>query len=117
MDTVYVKRLSVATVFRLVGIAIMWTVPPLFVLDTLGVDIIQTDFTWNNEPVSGPALLIIEPLFGVVISALSALVLGVFMAVGLWLHSLVQPIRVDYVPHGDASSTAGSIPNTAAGQD
>ena len=117
MDTLRVRRLRGATIFRLVlvgnilGMAATCTI--LAVPASLGTHVLK----WNGEHVTGAMALLAGPFTG----AFVGLILGLFTVlpvyVGLRLYSLWQGLDLEYVPleTKDEAAVSGRVDSDTQG--
>jgi hypothetical protein len=93
-ESITVTRLSTWTLFKLTGIgltlALVLSTVILGVLAIVGLG----EVSWNGRALPGAIGLMAAPLIGAAVAAVFTVVLGVWMALGLWLYSMLGPITL-----------------------
>ena len=88
--TLNVRRLSTGSVFKLFAVGTLCSFVPFSVLmGVLALFGLKT-LTWNHEQLFGVKALLMGPVIGALISGIMTLILGGFVALGLWLYSKVS---------------------------
>ena len=93
-----VKKLSMGTVYRLVGLGCLFSIVPFSVLMGLMAIGGADTLSWNNQPITGIKAVLVSPFIGVFISLLFTAIFGTLVWLGLWLHSFVRPMKLVYKP-------------------
>jgi hypothetical protein len=93
-ETITVARVSTWTLFKLAGIGLTLAL----VLSTFLIAVCAI-FGFGEVSLNGRALpaatgLMVAPLIGLVLAAIFTVALGAWMALGLWLYSLLGPITL-----------------------
>lgn len=102
MQAFEIKKLSVGTVFKLVGVGLLFSFVPFTILmgcmAALGMDTLF----WNNQPLHGWVAIVSAPFIGLFLTAAFTLLIGSAATFGLWVYSLLGSISIAYKP-ADAS--------------
>ncbi|TWT17087.1 hypothetical protein FQY83_17490 [Luteimonas marina] len=93
-----VKRISVGTTFKLVGVGFLFSVLPFTVLAGCTAAMGLNSLSWNGEPLTGWTALIASPFIGVFLSAFFTMIFGSAIAFGLWVYSLFGPYGISFKP-------------------
>ena len=101
------RAIRIGSVYKLVFIGLMASLVPLGlllgVMAWIGFDTVN----WNGMPVSGPAGVVAGLLAGLWAALAFTLMMGSFMALGLWLWSRWRPIRLWVRPEPDDAAEGG----------
>lgn len=92
--TISIKRLSVASVYKLFAIGLTCGFVPLGVVFGVLAFFGAKTVTWNGDNLTGFSGLLVGPALSVMIAFLFTLVAGSACALGLWLFSLVRPVEI-----------------------
>ncbi len=96
MELLEVKKLSAGTVYKLIAIGSVVGFLPLGLLAGILGALDFSTVTWNGQPVVGLSAILVAPL---VMGFMGLFFTGLFGSVtvlGLWLYSLVKPIKIYY---------------------
>jgi hypothetical protein len=103
-QTLTVRQVSTSTIYKLVALGSVCAVVPLFTLigwlSVLGLGSAQ----WNGQAITGLKGVLMSPLIGLLLSLMLTVVVGSLLALGLWLYSLVRPIRLAYWQDDEGAS-------------
>ena len=95
---VELRSISVATIFKLVGIGLLFSVFPAMIILGFVCGFGLLTMYYNGQPIHGWQPMVLSPILGLVIVAGLTAVIGVAMTVGLWLYSLLGPYSIAYKP-------------------
>lgn len=96
MQSVRVAKISVGTVYKLIGVGSLCGFVPLGLLFGVLGSMGFSTVTWNHQTVKGLPALYAGPLIGVFIAVLFTVLLGSVVALGLWLYAMFRPITIEY---------------------
>lgn len=89
-----IQRISVGTLFKLVGFGLALTLMPFSILMGCLAMFGASTVGWNQQPVTGFAGLLAAPLIGLCLTIIFTILIGSCMALGLWLYSRFRPITL-----------------------
>jgi hypothetical protein len=98
MQEVLIRRISVGTVFKLVGVGLMFSLLPFTILMGCTAALGLNSLSWNNEPLTGWVALVASPFIGLFLVAMFTMFLGTATAFGLWVYSWLGPFGISYKP-------------------
>jgi hypothetical protein len=98
MQDVLIRRISVGTVFKLVGVGLLFSLLPFTILMGCTAALGLNTLTWNNEPLHGWVALAASPFIGVFFVAIFTMFFGTTTAFGLWVYSWLGPFGISYKP-------------------
>lgn len=98
MQEVQVRGISVGTIFKLVGVGLLFSLLPFTIIMGCTAALGLNTLSWNNEPLHGWVALVASPFIGLFLTAIFTMFVGTAMAFGLWLYSLLGPYGVSYKP-------------------
>ena len=76
MQEVLIRRISVGTVFKLVGVGLMFSLLPFTILMGCGAALGLNTLNWNNQPLTGWVALVASPFIGLFLVAMFTMFLG-----------------------------------------
>jgi len=85
MQEVHIRKISVGTVFKLVGTGLMLSLFPFVVLAGCTAALGLNSLMWNGQPLHGWTALVAAPFIGLFMVALFTASLGSAIAFGLWV--------------------------------
>lgn len=94
MQEVLIRRISVGTVFKLVGMGLMFSLLPFTILMGCTAALGLNTLSWNNEPLTGWVALVASPFIGLFLVAMFTMFLGTATAFGPCL----GPFGISYRP-------------------
>lgn len=91
---VEIKRVPFTSAFKLAAIGFCFSLIPFATL--MGCFALFGFHTvkWNGEPVVGLHGLLASPFIGLFLALFFSAFLGTMMAVGLWIYSFFEPLRI-----------------------
>ena len=98
MQDFHIQRISVGTVFKLVGVGLLFSFLPFVILMGCTAALGLNTLMWNNQQLHGWVALVAAPFIGVFLTAMFTMFLGSAMAFGLWVYSLFGPFSISYKP-------------------
>lgn len=98
MQEVMIRRISVGTVFKLVGVGLLFSLLPFTILMGCTAALGLNTLSWNNEPLHGWVALVASPFIGVFLVVLFTMFLGTTTAFGLWVYSWLGPFGISFKP-------------------
>ena len=102
---IQVKSISVGTIFKLVGMGMLFSVLPFVVLAGCTAAMGLNSLTWNNQLLTGWVALAASPFIGLFLVAFFTMVFGSAISFGLWIYSLLGPYGITYKPYEQPEST------------
>jgi hypothetical protein len=76
MQEVLIRRISVGTVFKLVGVGLMFSLLPFTILMGCGAALGLNTLNWNNQPLTGWVALVASPFIVLFLVAMFTMFLG-----------------------------------------
>jgi hypothetical protein len=102
--TLKIRKLSTSSVFKLVALGAGCSLIPLMTLMGLLSFFGAGTMQWNGKPMTGLPSLIASPFMGALFALLITAFLGSLLSLGLWLYSLVRPLKLSYWTDDAASN-------------
>ena len=115
MQDVLIRRISAGTVFKLVGVGLLFSLLPFTILMGCTASLGLNSLTWNGQPLTGITALVASPFIGLFLVAIFTMFLGTAMAFGLWVYSLLGPFGISYKAAGPASGLTHEPADAAQG--
>lgn len=103
MQNFQIQNISVGTVFKLVGIGLLFSFLPLVILMGCTAALGLNTLVWNNQPLHGWVALASAPFIGLFLTAMFTAIFGSAIAFGLWIYSLLGPFSISYKPFDSSS--------------
>lgn len=94
MQEVLIRRISVGTVFKLVGMGLLFSLLPFTILMGCTAALGLNTLSWNNQPLTGWVALVASPFIGLFFVAMFTMFLGTATAFGLWVYSWLGPFGI-----------------------
>lgn len=95
-----VRAISVGTVFKLVGVGLLFSLLPFTILMGCTAALGMNSLVWNNQPLTGWTALVASPFIGLFLVAVFTMFIATAMSFGLWVYSLLGPFSISYKPFG-----------------
>lgn len=111
MQEVRIRRIAVGTVFKLVGVGLLFSLFPLVVLSGCTAALGLNTLMWNGQPLHGWLALVASPFIGLFLTAFFTAIFGSSIAFGLWVYAWFGPYPIAYQV---AAPVEGSAPETPA---
>jgi len=94
-ETIITKKLSTGSIFKLIAIGSLCSIIPISIFMGVFALFGANSITWNEKPITGIAGLAASPFIGLFISLVFTALLGIFVALGLWVYSKFRPIQIE----------------------
>lgn len=91
-----VARISMGSVFKLVGMGLLFSLFPFVLLMGVLAAFGYQTLHWNNQPVTGLGALLAAPLMGAFMVGAFTMFMGTAISLGLWVYSLMGPFTVTF---------------------
>ena len=91
---VEIKRVPFTSAFKLAAIGFCFSLIPFATLMGCFALFGFHTVTWNSEPVVGLKGLLASPFIGLFVALFFSLIVGTMLAVGLWIYSFFEPLRI-----------------------
>jgi hypothetical protein len=105
-----ISRISVGTIFKLVGVGLMFSLFPFMILMGCTAALGMNSLLWNNQPITGWPALVAAPFIGLFLVAFLTMFLASAISFGLWIYSLLGPFSISYKPF-ELPKDPGQEPN------
>lgn len=116
MQEYWIARISMGSVFKLVGMGLLFSLFPFVLLMGVLAAFGYQTLHWNNQPVTGLGALLAAPLIGIFIVGVFTMFMGTAISLGIWVYSLMGPFTLSFreappEPVVGTSTPAGATPD------
>lgn len=102
MQRLMIKKLSVATVYKIAFIGFSSTLVPFFMICGVLAMFDQATLKLNQDILTGVNALVAAPFMGFFAALALTLMVGSVLALGLWLFSKFKSLEIEIEPAGES---------------
>ena len=110
MKEYWIARISTGSVFKLVGMGLLFSLFPFVLLMGVLAAFGYKTLHWNQEPVTGLGALLAAPLMGIFMVGVFTMMMGTFISFGIWVYSWMGPFTISFRPAPPDSVTDNAEP-------
>ncbi|THU01065.1 hypothetical protein E9531_09805 [Lampropedia puyangensis] len=93
-EEITIQRISTRTILKLTSIGLLLSLVPMTLLLGVCAFFGASTVSWNQQPMTGLSGLLAAPLIGLFLAVIFSVLLGLCMALGLWLYSKFRPLQI-----------------------